>query len=106
MKENVGRIDRIVRFVVGPALVGVGYTRLGGYEGSLPGLAAMLVGALIVESAVTRVCPMNALLRIDTRSRRERTRDLRALLDQQRDQFTEVPVIVDERVMTWSTAGG
>jgi hypothetical protein len=85
MKENVGRIDRMLRFVAGPALTAFGYARLGGRKGEWPGLAAMLVGALIVESAVTRVCPMSALLHIDTRSERERTRDLRALLEKQAD---------------------
>ena len=80
MKENVGRIDRIARFIVGPAAVAAGYTWLEGRTGSLPGLTAMLAGALIAETAITRVCPLNALLGIDTRSKRERERDLQDLL--------------------------
>ncbi len=103
MQENVGRIDRIVRFLVGPALAGVGYTRLGGSRGNPIGLAAMLAGTLLVDSAVTRVCPMNALLHLDTRSKRERIRDLRAVVEKQRDLFVEVPVSLDESVTTWTT---
>lgn len=80
MKENVGRIDRIGRFLIGPAIVALGYSRLAGRSGNLAGLATMLAGALVVESAVTRVCPMNALLGLDTRSEREREGDLEQLL--------------------------
>jgi hypothetical protein len=67
MKENVGPEDRAVRMLVGPALMALGYTRLGGRAGELAGLAAMIGGALVIESAITRVCPLNALLGIDTR---------------------------------------
>lgn len=67
MKENVGTADRIVRSVAGPALIAAGYARLGGRHGQPAGLAAMMAGALVVESAVTRVCPLNAALGIDTR---------------------------------------
>ena len=75
MKENVGRIDRGIRFVVAPALAAFGYFKLGGDEGRLAGLAAIVAGTGLLHSAVTRVCPMNWLLHIDTRTRRERARD-------------------------------
>jgi hypothetical protein len=67
MKENVGTEDRLLRFVVGPLLIGLGYARLGGNHGAPAGLAAMIGGALVVESAITAVCPLNALLGLDTR---------------------------------------
>jgi hypothetical protein len=67
MKENVGTADRALRSLVGPALLGAGYARLGGREGRTAGLTAMIAGALIIESAITRVCPVNAMLGIDTR---------------------------------------
>lgn len=102
MKENVGRIDRIARFVIAPALAAFGYTRLGGDEGRLSGIAAIVAGAMIFESAVTRVCPVNALLHLDTRSARERTRDLRATLEKNNQLFTEMPVTVEETVTAWA----
>lgn len=80
MKENVGRVDQIGRFIVGPTLAAVGYARLGGKCGSLPGLIAMMTGALLTETAITRVCPINRLLGLDTRTQRERDRDLEDLL--------------------------
>ena len=69
MRENVGGVDRTVRGVAGPLLVALGYARWGGRRGALPGLAAMLAGALIAETALTRVCPLNEALSIDTARR-------------------------------------
>jgi hypothetical protein len=67
MKENVGTVDRIARTVVGPALLAIGYTRWGGDHGQTSGLLAMGAGLLLVETAITRVCPLNAVLGMDTR---------------------------------------
>jgi hypothetical protein len=36
MRENVGNFDRSLRAVAGPALMGLGYTRLGGRYGRMP----------------------------------------------------------------------
>lgn len=99
MKENVGRIDRGLRFVVGPALAAIGYAKLGGDEGRLPGLAAIVLGTAILESAITRVCPVNRLLHIDTRTQRERVRDLEALVPVPANPF-EVP---DEEIASVTT---
>lgn len=77
MKENVGRIDRITRGIAGPALAVLGYRWLGGRSGRKLGMAAIVGGALVSESAITRVCPLSALAGVDTRSRSEKLRDLR-----------------------------
>ncbi|HEX2090949.1 MAG TPA: DUF2892 domain-containing protein [Longimicrobiaceae bacterium] len=69
MRENVGGADRLVRAVAGPALLALGYAKLGGSEGALPGILAMLSGVLITETAITRVCPLNEALGIDTARR-------------------------------------
>lgn len=107
MRENVGRIDRVARAIIGPALTAIGYTRLGGAEGRLAGLAAMFVGTALVDSAITRVCPLNGLLRIDTRSQRERERDLRRHLQAHGMRISEAAVVSAERVgTTWSSATG
>ncbi|MFU8802236.1 MAG: DUF2892 domain-containing protein [Bradymonadaceae bacterium] len=70
MKENVGTIDRIVRSLVGPTLIILGYKKWGGDKGRTLGLLAMMGGTTLVESAITRVCPLNAMLGIDTREQR------------------------------------
>lgn len=75
MKENVGTRDRVGRSLVGPAMMILGYLRLGAREGRPLGLATMIGGALVIESAITKVCPLNALLGIDTRSEQEGNED-------------------------------
>lgn len=76
MKENVGSTDRVVRSVLGPAMVLLGYARLGGDAGKPLGLLTMLAGIGIIESAITRVCPLNEALRIDSRSTEELMQDI------------------------------
>lgn len=72
MRENVGGWDRVGRAIIGPALVGAGYGYFGGRHGRLGGLAAMIAGALVTETAITRVCPLNEAVRVDTARRIER----------------------------------
>lgn len=69
MKENVGKKDRFIRSIVGPGLITFGYSGLGGNRGRLTGLAAIVVGTLITESAITKVCPVNAIFGLDTREK-------------------------------------
>ena len=69
MKENVGRTDQTLRSIVGPLMLVMGYHWLNGNRGKPAGLAAMIFGALIIESAITRTCPLNAFLGIDTTER-------------------------------------
>ncbi|HET7230645.1 MAG TPA: DUF2892 domain-containing protein [Longimicrobium sp.] len=66
MRENVGGADRTFRLVAGPMLMALGYARLGGRDGGVGGILAMLAGALITETAITRVCPVNEALNVDT----------------------------------------
>jgi hypothetical protein len=75
MKENVGSLDRTSRSIIGPLLIFLGYSRLGGRRGEPLGLLAMAAGLATIESAITRVCPLNRLLGIDSRSPREIARD-------------------------------
>ncbi len=69
MRENVGGADRAFRAVAGPALIVFGLTKLGGSRGAPLGLLALVGGALLAETAVTRVCPVNEALGVDTARR-------------------------------------
>ncbi|MGB7785093.1 MAG: DUF2892 domain-containing protein [Salinimicrobium sp.] len=71
MKENVGKKDQLIRSLVGPALLVGGYFLLKGKKGHLSGLSSMIVGALISESAITRVCPVIEFFGIDTREKKK-----------------------------------
>jgi len=66
MKENVGPKDQVLRGVAGPALMLLAITRYGALRGRLSGLAALIAGVLIAESAITRTCPVNALTGVET----------------------------------------
>jgi hypothetical protein len=82
MNKNVGRADQLMRGVVGPALMAAGYFLLGGNRGRLLGLATIVTGVMIGETAITRVCPVNALAHLDTRSEAERAHDQAEILAQ------------------------
>lgn len=71
MNQNVGDTDRTIRSIVGPALIALGYARLGGSHGHPIGLLSMMAGVALAESAITRVCPLNYMLGIDTYSNPE-----------------------------------
>lgn len=88
MKENVGNKDRIIRSITGPALMVAGYTALGGRKGTAAGLATMIFGALVIESAVTRVCPLNAAFGIDTRESKDSE-------EKEKSRIERSPKIVD-----------
>ena len=66
MDVNVGQIDQVIRGIVGPSLVAAALVRLGARQGQPMGLLALAGGALMIESAITRVCPLNAALGINT----------------------------------------
>lgn len=80
MKENVGNKDRLIRAVVGPALIGLGYLALGGNKGKLAGLSTIIGGTLLAESALTKVCPVNAFLGIDTREKKSPIKKIKDVL--------------------------
>ena len=80
MKENVGKTDRLIRSIAGPALIGAGYLALGGDKGKIEGLTAIMVGTLLTESAITKVCPVNYLLGIDTRKHHSSVKKVREAL--------------------------
>jgi hypothetical protein len=66
MKENVGGWDRRIRSIAGPILLGVGTRMLARRRSPIGGVAAMLAGAMLSQTAMTRVCPMSAALGINT----------------------------------------
>jgi len=65
MQENVGNTDRLLRIGIGASLAMAGLLRL--RRGRLGPTLLFASGALLLESAITRVCPINSLLGIDAR---------------------------------------
>ena len=66
MRENVGGADRVVRAVVGPALVAWGSVLLGPAKHKVGPVALIVAGALTAETVLTRTCPLNAAMGADT----------------------------------------
>lgn len=90
MKENVGKLDQAIRGIAGPSLMLAGYTALGGGKGRPLGLLSMMAGAVVLESAVTRVCPVNTALKIDSRSPRQRLEDHRMAIERSARDFLRI----------------
>lgn len=63
MKINEGKLDRIIRVVVGIVLLALG---LFGVVGGWLMWAAYIVGAILVLTGVVGFCPLYALLKINT----------------------------------------
>jgi hypothetical protein len=57
-KRNEGLLDRVVRVVVGLALLPAGLFLLGGLQGSALGLVAAGLGVLGLITGLTGVCPL------------------------------------------------
>ncbi len=68
MKPNVGTVDRAIRAIVGIALIAA--LPLGLLQGT-PGIVALVVGVVLVGTAVLRWCPPYALLGINTGAGKE-----------------------------------
>jgi len=73
MQKNVGGYDRSARFVLGPLLIILGAAAFGGIitlaTGTL-GLVlagvAIVIGAVLVTTAATQKCPLNATIGLNT----------------------------------------
>jgi hypothetical protein len=63
MKPNVGTIDRAIRAIVGIAALAAWFFDM--VEGSL-GIVALVVGVMLIGTAVIRWCPPYALLGLNT----------------------------------------
>lgn len=75
MRENVGRVDQSFRVALSGLLGALAVAKYRKGARPLVPAALFVASSLVLESAITRVCPMNRLLGIDTRSKKERERD-------------------------------
>ncbi|PKN99159.1 MAG: DUF2892 domain-containing protein [Chloroflexi bacterium HGW-Chloroflexi-4] len=63
MKTNESGLDRIIRVVTGAALLALYFTQV--VSGGL-GIAAVVIGAVLLITGVVGFCPLYGLLRINT----------------------------------------
>ncbi|WP_135664716.1 YgaP family membrane protein [Halorhabdus rudnickae] len=70
MEQNVGSVDRTVRIVAGLVLGAVGLAVLAGFLsalGTVIAALALVVGVVLLGTALTRQCLLYELVGIDTR---------------------------------------
>lgn len=58
IRQNMGRLDRILRFAVGVALLPIGLFALSGLEGNLIGVVVAALAALPLVTSTTGFCPL------------------------------------------------
>jgi predicted PurR-regulated permease PerM len=66
--QNVGSVDRIVRIILGPALILVGFLALSGTLGIVVGI----IGFIPLLTGLTGWCPLYLLFHIQTNKRASR----------------------------------
>jgi len=69
MTANVGTLDRVLRLVFGLLLVIAPFaTQIAVFQGQVATIMSVVVGAVLVLTALVRVCPPYSLLGMRTRS--------------------------------------
>jgi len=63
MKPNLGNTERMIRFAIGVALLGIGF--LGPFQGYFQ-VALFAVGTIAIITAAVRFCPAWGILGINT----------------------------------------
>jgi len=67
MTANVGTLDRILRLVFGLLLVIAPFaTQIAVFQGQVATIMSVVVGAVLVLTALVRVCPLYSLLGMRT----------------------------------------
>lgn len=56
-RQNMGRLDRTVRFIAGVALIPIGLFALGGWQGNLSGVLAGVISLVLLLTSLTGFCP-------------------------------------------------
>ena len=66
MKANEGVADRLIRFVLGAALIAIAFLFLSLMDGAVWGIAAAGVGAVLVVTSFVGFCPAYKVCGIST----------------------------------------
>ena len=65
---NVGAFDRLLRLILGGGLIALPFLYAGLEPSSMGGIAAMVVGAILVVTAVVKFCPIYGIFGWRTRA--------------------------------------
>jgi hypothetical protein len=72
-KRNCGRLDRVMRLVLGVILLPVGLLLLGGLQGNLLGQVASVIGLLALATGATGFCVLYVPFGFSTLGKRDVT---------------------------------
>ncbi len=64
--KNVGSVDRAIRALIGVVAIALAFTMLGVMNGELGGIAAAVVGVVMLGTAAVGVCPLYVPFRMST----------------------------------------
>ena len=68
MYSNMGKVDRLLRLIVGAALLFLPFSVFDSYFGSgVIYLAALLIGGILVVTSLFGICPLYSLLGVSTK---------------------------------------
>lgn len=71
VKQNIGRLDRTLRFIIGVALIPIGLFALGGWQGNLSGVLVTTFALLPLVTSLTGLCPVYIPFGISTLGREQ-----------------------------------
>ncbi len=67
MTSNVGKIDRMVRIIVGLLLIAAPFvTQIGMFQSTMGTAIAVIVGVVLIATSAMRFCPAYRILGIQT----------------------------------------
>lgn len=66
---NVGTVDRLLRLIIGAALIAAPFFMIQLEPSRAQGIAAIVIGAVLVVTAVVKFCPIYGILGWRTRPR-------------------------------------
>lgn len=63
--KNVGSADKVIRIIVGIALIALAFLKLGGVA-TTGGVVATIVGVVLIVTAIVNFCPLYRILGMRT----------------------------------------
>ncbi|MBK5278738.1 MAG: DUF2892 domain-containing protein [Bacteroidia bacterium] len=72
MDKNVGRLDQVLRIILGLCLIWAGLFPMNGLQLSIPGIFISLISLIPFWMAITRKCPVFKFFNISTIPRNKR----------------------------------
>jgi len=67
IKQNIGTVDRIVRFIIGAAFLIIAFLVLHAADGAGGGIALAAIGALVIMTGAIGYCALYPLFKFSTK---------------------------------------